>query len=401
MDFNPSIFKTGDIRGIYGHDFDEAFAFQLGAKVATFFNRGKIIIGRDGRASSDPLARSVVDGAKSAGATVIAIGQCSTPLFYFAVDEAQASGGIMVTASHNQAEYNGFKVVGEGAELITGAEIEARFTNSETLLKSGGLVATFDPLPDYIDKVAEVSQVNFPIPPLDGIKIIFDNDHDRISFEEAKQVIVPEFIFLLLVEKCGFKKVVYDLRYSRVVAEKLAEWGVEGIKSKVGRTNVYRLMCETESDFGGELSGHYYFKSFNNLEAPELVLAYVAKSVTTSGQTLQELTAGYKKYFKSEEINIAVTEAPNNKLQQATEGECSAQGQQVGVITNKFKILKQKYSDAKIEEVDGLTVNYPDWWFNVRASNTEPELRLVVEAETQELLDTKLAEIQEILRPTS
>jgi len=175
--------------------------------------------------------------------------------------------------------------------------------------------------------------------------------------------------------------VVYDLRFSRVVAEKLAKWGGEGVKSKVGRTNVYELMRKTEADFGGELSGHYYFKSFNNLEAPELVLADVAKAMNTSGQTLQALTASYKKYFKSEKVSIELVDQD--------------------VLPEIFQKLKEKYSDGEIEELDGLTINYPDWWFNVRASNTEPELRLVVEAETQELLNSKLAEVQEILRAAS
>ncbi|KKT86811.1 MAG: Phosphomannomutase [Microgenomates group bacterium GW2011_GWA1_Microgenomates_45_10] len=376
--FKAEIFKAYDIRGIYEEDFGVGFAQELGNKIAS---GRKVVIGRDNRASSPVLEQAVIAGAIESGAEVISIGECSTPLFYFAVNQVGAEGGIMVTASHNQPEYNGFKVVGERAELADGPTLKTQFESREVSVKSGGVVTTLDPLLDYIDRVEEVSQVNFPIPPLDDIKIVFDNDHDRISFEENKQAIAPEFIFLLLVEKCGFKKVVYDLRFSRVVAEKLAKWGVEGVKSKVGRTNVYELMRKTEADFGGELSGHYYFKSFNNLEAPELVLADVAKAMNTSGQTLQALTASYKKYFKSEEVSIELVDQD--------------------VLPEIFQKLKEKYSDGEIEELDGLTINYPDWWFNVRASNTEPELRLVVEAETQELLNSKLAEVQEILRAAS
>ena len=376
--FKAEIFKAYDIRGIYEEDFGVGFAQELGNKIAS---GRKVVIGRDNRASSPVLEQAVIAGAIESGAEVISIGECSTPLFYFAVNQVGAEGGIMVTASHNQPEYNGFKVVGERAELADGPTLKTQFESREVSVKSGGVVTTLDPLLDYIDRVEEVSQVNFPIPPLDDIKIVFDNDHDRISFEENKQAIAPEFIFLLLVEKCGFKKVVYDLRFSRVVAEKLAKWGVEGVKSKVGRTNVYELMRKTEADFGGELSGHYYFKSFNNLEAPELVLADVAKAMNTSGQTLQALTASYKKYFKSEEVSIELVDQD--------------------VLPEIFQKLKEKYSDGEIEELDGLTINYPDWWFNVRASNTEPELRLVVEAETQELLNSKLAEVQEILGAAS
>jgi phosphomannomutase len=407
VNFNPDIFKTGDIRGIYGKDFDEAFAFQLGAKIATFFNRKKIIIGRDGRSSSDPLARSLIEGAKSAAGQVIVIGQCSTPLFYFTVGETKAAGGVMVTASHNPGEYNGFKVVKENGVLMGGDEVhyifnevknahekgasEQRDYNEayiEKVLALGGAregkikvgVSAPEAIKSHLPAIGRRAKIDFFYGDTDGLDVHFDPDGDRIEFFDKGRKIPSEFIFLLLTEIIDFKKVVFDFRFSRSVYEKLNELGVSRFPSRVGRYHVYNLMEDNEADFGSETSGHFYFKQFNYLEAPELVMLLAINLVKQEGLGLTELAMSYKKYFKSEEMAIPVHD-------------------------DVFQVLEMSYGHGvKIDHFDGLTVdlwNKEGWWFNLRASHTEPLMRLIVEAKNMALMVSKTREISALIKKSA
>jgi phosphomannomutase len=407
VNFNPDIFKTGDIRGIYGKDFDEAFAFQLGAKVATFFNRERIVIGRDGRASSDPLARSVIEGARSAGGKIIAIGQCSTPLFYFTVGDTKAAGGIMITASHNPGEYNGFKIVKEKAALMGGDEVRYIFNDIKNTHEKGSSEQR-DYIDDYLEKVLALGgnrkgslRVGFDAPEAikhyipvigrranidffegdtDGLDVHFDPDGDRVNFFEKGRKIPSEFVFMLLTEVIGFKKVVFDFRFSKSVYEKLGELGVEGFPSKVGRFNVYGLMKDHEADFGAETSGHFYFKHFDYLEAPELMMLLVINLLKQEGKSLTELTAPYRKYFKCEEMSFPIN-------------------------AEAFEILEKQYSHGeKLSHFDGLTIDLWEkegWWLNTRLSHTESLMRLIVEAKSTPLMLAKVKEISALIKKSA
>lgn len=404
---NPLIFKAYDIRGRYESEIDSAFALELGNKVVTALHTERIVVGRDHRDSSIQLSESLIEGCRKAGANVIDLGECSTPLFYFMVNFLQAAGGIMITASHNDESYCGFKVVGLGAQVIGGKKLMEIFEQTMYQETTMGELMTSDGTGDYVEQIVKslgasnlVTRVSYEGPPATE-KILsalaektgsvflkesgaaplhakFDSDDDRIQLFENGAPIEPDFLFLLLVEKFGFKKVVYDLRFSRSVKEKLGELGIEAVESKVGRLNFYEVMSKNDVDFGGEMSGHFYFKDFHYWESPELVVAGVLKIMDEAKQPLSSLIAGYKKYFKSAEVNI-----PVGSHQEAME---------------KIDNLKKKYKGASIKEIDGVTIEYPNWWCNVRPSNTEQLLRIVCEADGKETLDQKLTEVQEAIK---
>jgi phosphomannomutase len=433
---NPKIFRAYDIRGIYGKDFDESFAFELGNKLASYFKKGKVIIGRDGRETSDELERAVIDGARDGGADVISIGECTTPLFDYSVNEADSKGGIMVTASHNPGEYNGFKTVGEQAVIISGTDIKDILKDIHVNNDGQGNINKKDYTSDYAERVKKISgfdgnelmiKINAPECVRENISEIgeekggdlvahFDTDGDRIVFEEDGRKIPPDFIFALLLERLGYESVVYDLMFSMSVKEKIAKLEIEGYMSKVGRVSIHENMIKQDAEFGGEFSGHFYFRDFHYLEAPELVLLFVLKILKKERKSLTELVSPYAKYFRSRAISI------EKRLE----------------WDELLRKLKKHYSKYILDEMDGLTVenwSYPStgstgspqvnsrsksepcsekaaeellvhstdsgpsgWWFNIRPSNTEPILRLIVEAVTKELLDKKLQEVVNLIQ---
>ena len=315
---NSSIFKDYDIRGVYGRDFDDRFAFDLGNKVGQHFSadsspdKNVVIVGKDGRPSSNAIGERVIEGLLKSGAHVVSLGECSTPLFYFVVKKFGASGGIMVTASHNQSEYNGFKIVGRESKLISGGELKELFEFYPLQMLEGGDYEERDFTTEYADAVIKVadfdnadkrlngdiiykaspgvgrilraleSKANFnfkeaaaTIDQEDSLKIKYDDDGDRLAFENADS----SAIFCIVADAVLPKKIVFGMTASRAARKYARSKGFEVIMAKVGHSNIHHMMQGCGADLGIEASGHIYFKSFNFLEAPELALLIVLKQI--------------------------------------------------------------------------------------------------------------------------
>jgi len=421
MEFNPETFRDYDIRGVYGKDFDASSAFQLGGAFVHYLNRRKFLIANDGRDFSQTLAESLMEGITSAGGDVEYIGPVSFPFFYFALDKLGVDGGVMVTASHNPPEYGGFKLFrGDGSQIDSKnglRVVEQLLTAGGELSKYGGRISKNQAAEmkrkylKYARKISSVSPAG-----LKGLKIkikgegvgaeearallsdigilrdeaqfdiafSFDDDADRlIVLNGAGEQIQPDLVFgLIIKDKRGFfskPKVVHALNFSKGVLEKFEEWGIKTYESKVGRPHIRELMVKHRADYGGELSGHILFKSNNYCELPLEAMLTILKIVANGGKDINQLVEEFKSWFNSGEINIG-TEHPGEDM------------------TVLVPLLKKKYADGGPKELDGLTVEYPDWWFNLRPSNTESFLRLVVEAKTKGLLDEKIGEITEIIK---
>ena len=434
MKFNPEIFKDYDIRGVYGKDFDADFGFKLGMALIKFANRRNFLVANDERGFSPEIADAVIRGINEAGADAEYIGQSSTPFFNFVLNKTGLSGGVMVTASHNPPEYGGFKLFNKEGSAIFGKDLEAikkLMAEDSQISRSGGQRRELDRaglLTDYIDLVIKDSNlsenqllgVNFEILEnkimseeiaelskkinikarngLADIYFSFDDDADRlVVLDEKKEKIGADLITGLLVrDAMGFWSkpvVVYDRRFSRGVVEKFNEWKIKSSRSRTGRTFVRKEMLDTNADIAGELSGHIFFKEANYNEMPLLAALRILKILSKSGKKIGETVEQFKTWANSGEINMAIGDL------RLTTGEI-------------FKNLKEKYKDGEITENDGVTVEYNDpadggasrrqggasWWFNLRPSNTEPVLRLIVETKTKDLLDEKVGEITEIIK---
>jgi len=450
---SPSIFKAYDIRGLSPGEIDAALAGRLGKCLASQYKPKRVLIGRDMRLTSEELEDSLVDGFLSQGVDVVRIGLCSTPMFNFAINENPGTYdlGVMVTASHNPAKYNGFKITrGDGLPVGEGAGMEelAALVQSETLLPDvstrGKASDDGEVLERYVDKVWKLAKVagefegitisidagngmdgvvlpklsrklrdanvrelywmpdgrfpNHEANPLkretlvdlteDVIKskaqfgVAFDGDGDRVGFVDEKGVPIPGDILTALLaqeilrEKPGL--VLYDVRSSWSVRDAIESAGGTAKMCKVGHANIKRQMREEGAVFAGELSMHFYFTEFNNAESGDYAMLLMLKRVLREGKTLSQIWKPVNKYFKSEEINFQAKHA-----------------------LEKIEELAAKYEAGSnnVSRLDGVRIEFDDWWFNVRASNTEPLLRLNVEAKTQGMLDEKLAELTTFLKP--
>jgi len=442
---NTKIFKAYDIRGIYPEDLNEEAAYKIGAAFAIYIkkvsnkNNPQIVVGRDNRLSSDSLFEQLSKGIISQGADVINIGLSATPTLYFAVANYNYDGGINLTASHNPKEYNGLKMVREKgiplSEALGIGEIKdlaiSDLVPSETL----GRIIKKDILEDYVlinkdkedfdikvivDTANSVSGVLIPkmfdqvnlthiFSELDGsfpnhepdplikeniesfkkkvvedkfdLGISFDGDGDRVFFVDEKGEVVSSDMILSLIASIILKnntseKILYDLRCSNVVKETIEGLGGEAVISRVGHSFIKALMKEKDVFFGAEYSGHYYLKQGDSYyEAPYFVIFQILKEMKRSGKKLSELIGPFKKYYHSGEINFKV----ENKEE-------------------VIKELENKYSDGKLLTIDGVRIDFDDWWFSIRSSNTEPILRLIVEGRTKEKMEEKLKEIEQIIQ---
>ncbi|MCC6934807.1 MAG: hypothetical protein IT406_03930 [Candidatus Yanofskybacteria bacterium] len=402
MKVNPEIFRAYDIRGEYGVDFDAVFAQRCGSTFAAWLRAGPLIVGRDARSSSDEIAYALIDGAVHAGAHVIDIGVVSTPQFTWAIRAVDAVGGVMVTASHNPGRMNGFKVIarrGEALEVVGGHMLRQVCDSHDHPHRTGGDIEHRDIIPAYADAVAYAArwsgglalQVALdapdavrrvlerlgPIAPDHRLAARCDADGDRIEFFDEGVPVPADLLVLLMTEQLGLHPVVFDGRFSRTVRERLNARSVPYFISRVGRLYLSLAMRHTGAALGGELSGHFYWREFGGMESPELTLLRVYGIVQQSGRSLQELIAPYRIRQKSDEVSIPIRDAKDADA--------------------RIRILAERFADAKLSRVDGLTVEYADWWGNVRRSNTEPVLRLVVEADTKDLLDQKVAEFRALL----
>ena len=404
---NPDVFHAYDIRGVYGTDFDDQFARELANKIVTHFGARTVLVARDGRPSSEGLERLVTHGVTQAGADVISIGLSTTPLFYYSVIAAKADLGIMITASHNPAQYNGFKVIKADGTLVGGAPLKKVHGEEYLVTNGSGTITQANTSEDYLRQVVAMGgaeplgmTLSVNAPPLmephlqtlaqqygitfdrqAALHVHMDPDADRISFHEGGAKIAADFVCALLADTLGAKTVVHDLRFSRSVLEHWKSKGIRSVSSRVGRLNIAMAMRENDAEVGGETSGHFYFKPFHYLESPEVALLLVLRAVKATGQSLTDLTNMYRKYAKGEEVTIEGKERWFELRER----------------------LRKAFPDGNVTESDGMTVEYlePDgtlsWWCNLRPSNTEPVMRLIVEAKNKDLLDEKVSELRYLL----
>jgi phosphomannomutase len=442
VDLGP-IFKAYDIRGLYPEELNEDVAARIGAAFCEFTGASRVALGRDMRPSSPGLASAFAVGASAAGAEVVDLGLVSTDALYFASGMLDIPAA-MFTASHNPARYNGLKLCRARAAPI-GAEsglIEIRALASGTQVPQGTkpLIKEYDILREYSEhcrrfvdlaalrplKVAvdagngmagkTVPVVFDPLPftlvplffELDGtfpnhpanpiepanvvdlqravlergcdIGIAFDGDADRIFLvDETAQAISGSLTTALVAERLLRKSpgeaVIYNLICSWTVPEVIKENGGKAIRTRVGHSFIKQVMAQTGAIFGGEHSGHYYFRDNFRADSGMIAALLVVEALSVAGAPLSKVLDAYRRYEASGEINSEVSD-------------------QQGVIER----LSEIYSDGEQDRTDGLTVEYPDWWFNCRPSNTEPLLRLNLEATTKELMEQRRDEVLAVIR---
>ena len=448
-----NIFRDYDIRGIYPGEISEDLAFKIGNAIAVYLKADRVIVGEDIRESSPSLSRAVLDGIISAGSDAIYIGQCTTPMFYFATTHLKAGGGIMITASHNPKNYNGFKIVNSSGEPIG---YHDGLKDIESLIKhdpiagpnKGKIIERSSIVEEYINFLIDKSglaigefqknivvdagngsvalilkslldRLEIKYKPLffeidgqfsgrgpdpvkgDAMRVLkeevrrtsaafgfaFDGDADRISFvDEFGSTIDPQYILAILWQSEGAScPVIYESRFSKAVIE---FFGSYGIQSKVGHTNISKTARENSAQIAGETSGHFFFKDMNSNESAILAALKIIKYAQQSRLSLSEMVKPFQKYYYFGETTISSSLKADN----------------IGLILAK---LKEKYGDGEINEFDGLTVEYwtnrpagDRWWFNVRPSNTEPVIRLVVESDNELLLENKKKEVEEEIKNT-
>lgn len=432
-----TIFKPYDVRGVYPSEINEKIVYKIGRAFVTFLKCKKIVIARDMRLSSDSLHNALIKGFIDQGADVIDIGLASTPMFYYAVGKLEADGGIIITASHNPKQYNGLKFVKKGAAPINGGtgiqEIRHLVEGNDFLdVDKIGTITSKDLLNDYVNYVETYAKrigglkVVFDcangmagktiIPllnkfniksigmycELDGsfpnheanpfksdntkllqkrvieekadLGVAFDGDADRILLIDEKGNRVSGDILIALVAKdilCGRKeKIMYDLRSSKAVAELIKEEGGIPLISRVGHSFIKAKMRKEDVFFAGELSGHYYFRDNYYTDSAAIALMFVLSLLTHEKKPLSELISDMQKYYHSGEISRNVKDKKE-----------------------VIRILRDIYSKGKISNIDGLTVEFDKWWFNLRESNTEPLIRLNLEADNEELMNEKVEEL--------
>lgn len=430
------IFKAYDIRGVYGETIDEEIVYNIGRAYVLKFKPKKLTVGRDCRVSSPQLFDALVKGITDEGCDVVDIGLVTTPMMYFSVWNFKYEGGLIISASHNPPKYNGVKMVREDSIPIGGEtgiyDIEKMIEKlPKELAKKKGKVEQLDVFNPYLKHILSYmdlgklkkfniaidtangmagpiageffDEVNCEIthlfPVLDGtfpnheanplneenlidlkeivlkrkcdIGISFDGDADRCGFVDEKGQTVPSDFIVALVGKEILKeskgaKILYDVRCSKIVGEIIEQNGGKTGRCPVGHSLVKKVMRENNVKFAGELSSHFYLQDEHYAEAPFFVILKILQIMTEENKPLSELIEPLKKYFQSGEINSKVEDK---------------QG--------KMKELEKKFSDAKISWMDGITIEYDSWWFNVRPSNTEPYLRLNLEAKTKKMMEEK------------
>ena len=451
---DPAIFKAYDIRGVYPDQLDEEAAWKIGYATGRFlrsllrgYQRGQanaqsLCVGRDMRTHSERLAQALIEGMNATGTNVIDIGMIDTPQMYFAINHLGTCGGVQVTASHNPAKYNGFKISGLKAtpvgadtglkdiEHIALALPHTKTTETASIKKcdltdeyknhvlkflhpgnknlkiavdaSNGMAGKMVPAV-FSDLPLEIIPINFehkgefthePDPLVEknliqvkrAVKqencdfgICFDGDADRMMMvDQTGKSISCDLLTALMVPY--FLKVnptapvVYDLRSSWVVSEEIIKYGGTPRRERVGHSFMKKAMRDSRAVFGGELSGHFYYRDNYCADSAAITLVHVLNIVTETTLPISQLVKPLRRYYQSGEINFKVEDKQE-----------------------KMDELARRYRDAKVDYMDGVTVQYKDFWFNCRPSNTEPLLRLNVEAKTKELLDEILAEIKEQL----
>lgn len=443
------IFKAYDIRGVYPDELDANLARRIGNAFARLLKAQRLLIGRDMRTHSPELAGAVAEGMRDAGANVIDIGLASTPMAYYAIGSQDVDGGLNVTASHNPGQYNGMKLCGRGATPISAAngikDIERMCADSypkPVSLRGGS--KELDLLADYAGHVAGFAHLERPVriaidgsngmvghtlgpvlellpnvraetlfTELDGtfpnheanplkeenldpvrklaqdtsaeLGVCFDGDADRCCFvDEAGKTVSADLMTALLARRFleiqPGAPIVYDLRSSWVVKEEIERRGGVPIRDRVGHSFIKATMRERGAVFGGELSGHFYFADNFTCDSGIIAMISAMNMLSVESRPLSELTQDLRRYHATGEINFRV------------EDKDAA-----------IAALKREFEGGKQDELDGITVEFGDlqhddwWWFNVRASNTEPLLRLNLEARREETRDLRRDQLVRLL----
>ena len=445
---NTTIFKSYDVRGVYPSEVNEDVAYAIGRCFVPLIGlqHATVAVGRDMRPSGRKLSEGFARGASDAGADVVDIGLVSTDALYFAVGKFEFSGGVMITASHNPAQYNGMKFTRAQAEAIsldTGlATIREQLASGELPSKAAapGKISRRDVLDDFAQhclsfvdrskiepfKIAvdagngmagetiphvfkslpcevvplyfelDGSFPNHPASPIEpenmidlqaavlkhrcDLGVAFDGDADRMFIVDEKgRVIdgstVTALVALNTLKKNPGAKILYNVICSRSVPELIEKAGGIPIRSKVGHSIIKAVMREQDVVFGGEHSGHFYFRDNWYADSGMIALLACLELFSEAGKPVSEVIAPIDTRFRSGEINS-----------------------QVSGISAKLGEIERRYADAQIDRLDGVTISYPRWWMNVRPSNTEPLLRLNVEGDTRELMEQHRDETLALIR---
>jgi len=442
---DSKVFKAYDVRGLYPDELDEIGAEAIGRGYVEQFEPRRMAVGRDMRLSSPAMQKAFMRGAASAGAEVLDLGLVGTEMVYFAVGSLGLEGGAMVTASHNPKEYTGMKLVRRGALPVGGEsgllDVRDRALEDRSPAGTTGKIEPYDIWPAYVDRVlsfVEVSAIKplkvvidaangmggTMLPPVlervpvetvrcyfepDGsfpnhepnpllpenrefivrktleegadLGVAFDGDADRCFFVDDTGEFVPgDFVTALFAESVLEKEpgatVIYDVRASRAVPEIIERAGGVALVNRVGHAFIKARMRKDDAAFAGEVSGHYYFRDFSQADSGVVPFLLMLELISKRGRRLSEILAPLRsRYFITGEINTPVPD-----------------------VALKLQELKERYADGQVSHLDGISVDFDDWHFNVRPSNTEPLLRLNLEATSEELMEQKRDEVLGVIR---
>jgi len=450
MHINRGIFKAYDIRGLYPGEINEDVAREIGRGFVTYLEATNIGVSRDMRLSSPALAAAFIEGALSQGANVTDYGMLPTDMLYYAVVSDGLEGGAQITASHNPKQYNGIKMVRREALPLSG---DAGINDIRDMIAGDtvprpspgqGRLTPRDVLPGYIDKIMSFIEPSIISPfnvvldagsgmaglvaprlfdrlpcrttrlcfDIDGtfpnheanplieenrqditaevmrqkadIGIAWDGDADRCFFIDGSgEFISGDFITALLAEafllKHGPSTVIYDLRASHAVRDTVARYGGKALMNRVGHAFIKQRMRQEDGIFAGEVTGHYYFRDFYYADNGFIPALLILELMSKKNQSLRDLLQPFReRYFISGEINTTLAS--------------------IDEVPKKLASIQSRYKDAQIATMDGVSVDYPDWHFNVRGSNTEPLLRLNLEAATPDLMAKKRDEVLQVIR---
>jgi phosphomannomutase len=445
---DPKVFKAYDVRGIYPSELDEEGAYAIGRAYVEQFEPTKIAVGRDMRLSSPTMAAAFIRGAVEAGCDVLDLGLVGTEMLYFAVGELGLDGGAEVTASHNPKQYTGLKIVRSGALPVGGdsglLDVRARAMalGDPPEGQSPGRVQEHDIWPAYVERVLSFVDVSAIKPlrvvvdaangmagvmlppvlqrlPIEAVRyyfepdgsfpnhepnpllpenrefivertkaegadfgVAFDGDADRCFFvDDAGEFVPGDFVTALLaelvLEKHPGAKIIYDVRASWAVPETIERAGGVPLINRVGHAYIKHRMREEDAAFGGEVSGHYYFREYSKADSGVIPFLLMLELLSRRGQKLSELLRSYReRYFITGELNTPVPDVE----------------QKLGELEERFG------REGEVSHLDGISVDSEDWHFNVRPSNTEPLLRLNLEARSEELMEQKRDEVLDVIR---
>lgn len=438
-----SIFKAYDIRGTYPDQIDEATAFRIGGALVRFLGARRLVVGRDMRTMAPAVQDAIIDGILAQGCDVVDIGLASTPMGYYAIGKIPCDGGLVVTASHNPKQYIGFKLCRAEARPMSAdtgiKEIERMVQQGDLSPASRAGKRDFvDVKNDFVAHIASFARTVKPmkiavdyangmganeapaifgrIPglevvplyqELDGtfpnheanplkesnlddlraavkehgaaLGLAFDGDADRCAFVDGEgRTVHADLITVILargmLERHPGKGIIYDLRSSKVVREEIEKLGGRPVRERVGHSFMKETMRKQDCIGGGELSGHFYFAENYYTDCGVLAAIEVLNQLGKEGVSLKKAADALRKYHGTGEINFKVDDK-----------------------AAAMKQVEQTFRDGRIDFLDGITVTYPEWWVNVRPSNTEPFLRMCLEADTRELMEQKRAQLVAML----